>query len=146
MLEDSIRALADVFDSDGWEFLLIQREGERQLAVRSPLGARAEVDQVVPVEGCKQERGRYAEVAEDLVRFALGIKVRYLVLAQQGGHPVVLERHPLARVFEGRPNHVLELGGLRRSRHVASLGKLPLGRQVLPEIRDPEVAVASRAR
>src|SRR6266540_4338570 len=145
-LEDPVRALADVFGSDGRELLLIQREGDRQLAVRSPLRARAEVDQVVPVEGCQQERGRYAEVAEDRVRFGFGVKVRHLVLAHQGGHPVVVERHPLARVFEGRPDHVLEPGGLRRSRHVAGLGQLPLGREVLPEIRDTEGAVGSRER
>src|SRR6266545_301751 len=145
-LEDPVRALADVFGSDGRELLLIQRDGDRQLAIRSPLGARAEVDQVVPVEGCQQERGRYAEVAEDLVGFALGIEVRHLVLAHQRGHPVVVERHPLARVLEGRPDHVLELGGLRRSRQVAGLRQLPLGREMLPEIRDTEGAVGSRER
>ena len=109
-------------------------------------GAHAEVDQVVPVERGQQERGRHAELGEQLVGLPLGVEVRHLVLAHQGGHPVVGERHPLAGVLERGPDDVLDAGGLGRLRHVAGLGDLFLGRKVRPEERDAVGAVGARER
>ena len=62
-----------------------------------------------------------------MVGLALGIKVRHLVLAHERWHPIVVEVHPLARVFECGPNNVLQTGVLRRMSHRCSLRQFSLG-------------------
>ena len=54
-----------------------------------------------------------------------------------------VERHPLARVLEGRPDDVLHARVLRRLRHGRGLGQLLLGREVVPEEGDAEGAVGA---
>ena len=102
------------------------------------LGAHAEVDEVVPVERSQQKRGGNAEVGEDVVGLALGVKVRHLVFAHEGGHAVVAEGHPLARVFEGGPDDVLQAGVLRRLGHGGGVGQFLLRRKMGPEEGDAE--------
>ncbi len=118
------------------ELLVAHGQRDSQLAVGALLRSHAEVDQVVPVERSQQERHRHAEAGEHLVGLSLGVEVRHLVLAHERGHAIVAERHPLARVFERGPDHVLDAGVLRGLGHGGGFGQLLLGREVRPEERD----------
>ena len=53
-------------------------------------------------------------VAEEVVRFTLGVEVRHLVLVLQGRHAVVVKGTELARVLERRPDDVRHARGLGR--------------------------------
>jgi hypothetical protein len=57
-LEDIVGALADILDGDTREFLVAHGYRDGEHAVRAPLRAYAEVDEVLPVERRQQERGR----------------------------------------------------------------------------------------
>jgi hypothetical protein len=52
---------------------------------------------------------------------------RYQGLAHGRWHPIVVEAHPLVRVFECGPNDVLQTGVLRRISHRCSLRQFSLG-------------------
>jgi hypothetical protein len=80
------------------------------------------VDEVVPVERGQQECRRHTEIGEHLVGLALGIELRHLILAHESGHAVIAQWRPLARVFERRPDDVLQAGVLGRMGHVRRLG------------------------
>src|ERR1035438_3095799 len=99
-LEYAVSASADIFDGDSRKLLVAHGKCDRQPPLRSLLGAHAEVNEVVPIEGRQQERGGNIETGEKVVGFALGVKVRHLVVAHEGGHAVVSERHPLAGIFK----------------------------------------------
>jgi hypothetical protein len=103
-----------------------------RLPSRIPLGAHAEVDEVVPVERSQQDSHGQAEPTEYLVGFALGVEVRHLILTHEGGHAIVAERHPLTRVFQAGPDDVLVAGVLGGVGHGGCLGQLLLGREVRP--------------
>src|SRR5262245_22153374 len=105
LAENPVRALADVLDGDARELLVSHRQGDHQPAL-TPFGSHPELDEVLPIEGGEQERGRHTELGEDLVGFSLGVEVRHLVLAHQRRHALVLERYPAPRVLEGGPDHV----------------------------------------
>ena len=141
-LEDAVGAAADVLGRDAGQLLVAHRQREGELAVRPLLRPHAEVDQVVPVEGGEEERRRHAELGEELVRLALGVEVRDLVLAHAASACACrVSGTPHARVLERRPDHVLDAGGLRGLGHGARLGQLLLRREVVPEERDAEGAV-----
>ena len=111
-------------------------------------GPDAEVDEVLPVERGQQERGRHAELREHARSASpLASKCGTLYLPIERRHAVVGERHPLARVLERGPDHVLHAGLLRRLRHgCAASAELLLGREVLPEVGDAERAVGAFER
>ena len=146
LLENAVGAPADILSGDPREFLVAHGKRDRQLPIRSLLGAHAEVDEVVPVERSQQEGGGNGKVGEDMVCFALGIEMRHLVLAHQGGHAVVTERNPPTGVFEGRPDNMLQAGVFRRLGHGGGIGQFLLGRKMGPEEGDAIGPVSSLER
>ncbi len=81
-----------------------------------------------------------------MVSLSLGVEVRHLVLALEGGHAVVAQRHPLASVLESRPDDVLEATVLGRLGHRPGLGDLLLRRKVRPEKRQTVCPVGALKR
>ena len=132
-LEDAERATSDILGGDAGKLLVTHGHRDAQHAVGPLLRTQPEVDEIVPVERGQQDRRRHAGLDEEPVRLALRIKVRDLVTALQRRHPVVRERHPLARVFQRGPDHVLQAGRLRRGGHGFRLRQFLLGRHVVPE-------------
>ena len=126
---DAVGAFADILCSDTRKLFVTHGKRDRQLSVLTLLGAHPEVDEILPVERCQQERGRYAKLSKDMIGFALGIKVWHLVLTHEGWHAIVAERDPLACVFEGGPDDMIHAGMLRCLCHGARLRKLLLRRQ-----------------
>jgi hypothetical protein len=110
LLEDAVSAAANVLRGDPRQLLLAHRKREHEFPVGRTLRPHAEVDQVLPIKRGEQERRRHVEVREEPVRFSLGLKVRHLVLAHQGRHALIGERHPLARVFQSGPDDMPDSG------------------------------------
>src|SRR6267378_1165841 len=50
LLENAVRALADVLDRDARQLLVAHGKSDGQLSIRASLGAAAEVNEVVPIE------------------------------------------------------------------------------------------------
>ena len=119
----------------------------RQLAVGPALRTGAEVDEVVPVERGEQERGRHAELAEDLVGLALGVEVRHLVLAHAASASGRRSSGTQLRVSSSVDQITCcTPAALAAWAMVAGLGQLLLGREVLPEVGDAEGAVRAGER
>src|SRR6266542_3155091 len=146
MLEDAVGASADVLGGDSRELLVAHGKRDGKLAVRPLFLAHAEVNQIVPVERRQEKRHRQTEIGEQVVGLALAVKVRHLVLVLEGGHAIVAQRHPLARVLESRPDDMLEAGLPGRLGHRAGLGDLLLRREVRPEKRHTVGPVSARKR
>ena len=143
-LEDAVGRLADVVLGDARQLGVAHRERPAVDALVVLLRREAEEVEVVPVERHHEERGRQA--GEVRVGFRLRVEVRDAVLALEHRHPRVVGRHQLARVFERRPDDVLDAGGLGRVGDVLRLGDFLLAGEVLPEVRDGEDAVRARER
>jgi len=103
------------------------------LAVRTSLRPHAEVDKVIPIKRGQQKSDRQAKVGEELVCFALGVKMRHLILVHQGRHAIIAQRHPSTGIFQRRPDDVPEAGALRRPGHRFGLGALFFGREMRPK-------------
>src|SRR5262249_10116702 len=142
-LEDSVSAAADVLCRDRRELAIAHGQGDRELAIGSALWAHAKGDQVVPIERRKQIGGWNAGIREEVIRFALPVEVRDLVLAVQGRHPVVRKRYPSARVFQRRPDRMLDARRPAGSREVTRVRLLLIDGQVRPEERDTEGTIGS---
>ncbi len=110
------------------------------------LRAHAEVDQVVPVERRQQARGRHARPTEVVVRFALHVEVRHLVLAHERRHARVVELDEASRVFERGPDHVLHPRLLRGVGHRMGFGPFLVRRKVVPEERHAIRAIGAVER
>src|SRR5574341_2092782 len=146
LLENAKSAFADVLGGNAREFLVAHGHGDSQLAVRAPFRSHAEVDKVVPVKRRIQYRHWQTERRKELIGLTLGVEVRHFIFALQGRHAIIVKRHPSARVFERRPNDVLETGMFCGLGHGAGLCQLLLGRKMRPEKRYAERAISSSER
>ena len=108
--EHAVGALADVLRGDARQLGAAERQREHEFAVGALARPHAEVDEVLPIERGEQVGGRRRLVGENAIHRALGVEVRHLVLALQRRQPRIVERHPLARVLERRPDDVLDAG------------------------------------
>ena len=118
----------------------------RKDTVLAALRTEPEVDEVLPIEGCPQERRRHTCAAEGRVRVLLAVEVRHLVVVLERRHAVVVERDERSRVLERRPDDVLNARGLRGIRHRLGVPHLGHRREVDPEERDAERAVCAGER
>lgn len=66
-----------------------------------------------------------------MIDFAHSIEAGYFVLSHNRGHAVIEERHPLATVFQRRPDDVPYAFGLGGFGQGAGLGQLLFGREIL---------------
>ena len=127
-------------------FRVAHREGNPQPPVLSAARTHAEMNQVVPVERRQQERRGHAGVDEPLIRLALAVEMRNLVLPHDRRHAIVVESHPAPRVFERRPDDVLHAGMLGRGGHRSGLSHLPFRRKMLPVVGDAKRRHAPRKK
>lgn len=81
------------------------------------------MNQIVPVERREQKGRGHAKLRKLSIGLALTVEMRYLILPHQGRHAMIAERNPLACVFQGRPDHMLNTCVLRNLRLAFGLGQ-----------------------
>src|ERR1019366_10160324 len=74
LLEYAVGAFAYVPGGDARELFVAHRQRDGQLSVRTFFRAHAEVNKVVLIERCQQERRRNARIREKAVGLALAVK------------------------------------------------------------------------
>ena len=79
LLEDAVRALADVLRCDPREFLVPHGKSNRQFGVRPSFRTHPKVNKIVPIERCQQQRCRHSEIHEQSVGLAFCIEMWHLV-------------------------------------------------------------------
>ena len=100
-------------------------------------------DERLPMERRQKVRGGDAGRGVEPVAFSLAVPVRHLVAAEQGRHPVVVERIPVACVLGCRPDRVAHPRRGRRPRLVRRLLRLLLGGEGLEEVGHAERAIGA---